>query len=91
TSWAFFGTITQSAYYGWAFAPTYAGAIIVFILLHGLQLKLLNYAKHQNITSIADLIGTRYGKSPVLAGVADYSSYTRTRKRLLCVLHPLFV
>ncbi|AAV82984.1 PAS domain-containing hybrid sensor histidine kinase/response regulator [Idiomarina loihiensis] len=75
TSWAFFGTITQSAYYGWAFAPTYVGAIIVFILLHSLQLKLLNYCKHQNITSIADLIGTRYGKSPVLAGVVAITAF----------------
>lgn len=75
TSWAFFGTITQSAYYGWAFAPTYAGAIIVFILFHGLQLKLLNYCKHQNITSIADLIGTRYGRSPLLAGIVAITAF----------------
>ncbi|MDV6315656.1 hybrid sensor histidine kinase/response regulator [Idiomarina sp. HP20-50] len=75
TSWAFFGTITQSAYYGWAFAPTYAGAIVVFILLHGIQLKLLNYCKHQNITSISDLIGTRYGKSPLLAGVVAITAF----------------
>jgi len=75
TSWAFFGTITQSAYYGWAFAPTYVGAIIVFILLHSLQLKLLNYCKHQNITSIADLIGTRYGKSPILAGIVAITAF----------------
>jgi len=75
TSWAFFGTITQSAYYGWAFAPTYAGAIVVFIVLHGLQLKLLNYCKHQNITSIADLIGTRYGKSPLLAGIVAITAF----------------
>ncbi|HAD49677.1 MAG TPA: sodium:proline symporter, partial [Idiomarina sp.] len=69
TSWAFFGTVTQSAHYGWAFAPTYIGAIFVFLVLHGVQLKLLNYCKKQNITSIADLIGTRYGKSPLLASI----------------------
>lgn len=69
TSWAFFGTVTQSAYYGWSFAPTYIGAIFVFLFLHGIQLKLLNYCKRQNITSLADLIGTRYGKSPLLASV----------------------
>lgn len=74
TSWAFFGTITQSAHYGWAFAPTYAGAIIVFIGFHWLQLRLLNYCKQQNITSIADLLGTRYGKSPLLAGIAAFTA-----------------
>ncbi|MGM0480691.1 MAG: PAS domain-containing hybrid sensor histidine kinase/response regulator [Pseudomonadota bacterium] len=69
TSWAFFGTVTQSAHYGWSFAPTYIGAIVVFLFLHSVQLRILNYCKQQNITSIADLIGTRYGKSPLLASV----------------------
>lgn len=69
TSWAFFGTVTQAAHYGWSFAPTYIGAILVFLFLHGIQLKILSYCKQQNVTSIADLIGTRYGKSPLLAGV----------------------
>ncbi|WP_404400049.1 hybrid sensor histidine kinase/response regulator [Idiomarina seosinensis] len=69
TSWAFFGTVTQSAHYGWSFAPTYIGAIAVFLFLHSIQLRILNYCKQQNITSIADLIGTRYGKSPLLASV----------------------
>ncbi|ATZ73623.1 sodium:proline symporter [Idiomarina sp. X4] len=75
TSWAFFGTVTQSAYYGWAFAPTYIGAIIVFLLLHGIQLKLLNYCKQKNITSIADLIGTRYSKSPILAAAVALTAF----------------
>lgn len=75
TSWAFFGTVTQSAYYGWAFAPTYVGAIIVFLLLHGIQLKLLNYCKQKNITSIADLIGTRYSKSPILAAAVALTAF----------------
>lgn len=75
TSWAFFGTVTQSAYYGWAFAPTYIGAIIVFLLLHGVQLKLLNYCKQKNITSTADLIGTRYSKSPVLAAAVALTAF----------------
>jgi len=67
TSWAFFGTVTQSAYYGWSFAPTYVGAIVVFLFAHRLQLKLLHICKQHNITSIADLVGHRFGKSPTLA------------------------
>lgn len=66
TSWAFYGTVTQSAHYGWSFAPTYVGAILVFLFAHRLQLKLLHVCKQQNITSIADLVGHRYGKSPIL-------------------------
>ena len=68
TSWAFFGTVTQSAIYGWSFAPTYVGAILVFLIFHRLQLRLLSYCKQQNITSIADLVGSHFGRSSILSG-----------------------
>lgn len=70
TTWAFYGTITQAAYYGWWFAPTYAGAILVFIVAHQLQIKLLRVVKAQNLTSLADFVGARYGKSQSLAAMA---------------------
>src|SRR5690606_30588598 len=56
TTWAFYGTITQSAYYGWAFAPTYIGAMVVFLFAHRWQQKLLLTCKQHNITSVADFI-----------------------------------
>ena len=68
TSWAFFGTVTQSAIYGWSFAPTYIGAILVFLVFHRVQLRLLSYCKQQNITSIADLVGSHFGRSSMLSG-----------------------
>ncbi|PYE33846.1 PAS domain S-box-containing protein [Idiomarina fontislapidosi] len=68
TSWAFFGTVTQSAIYGWSFAPTYIGAIVVFLVFHRVQLRLLSYCKQQNITSIADLVGSHFGRSSILSG-----------------------
>ncbi|WP_301721486.1 PAS domain-containing hybrid sensor histidine kinase/response regulator [Pseudidiomarina terrestris] len=67
TTWAFYGTITQSAYYGWSVAPTYIGAMLVFLFAHRIQLRLLHVCKQQNLTSIADVISHRYGKSPTLA------------------------
>lgn len=67
TTWAFYGTITQSAYYGWSMAPTYVGAILVFLFAHRIQMRLLHVCKQQNLTSIADVISHRYGKSPTLA------------------------
>lgn len=74
TTWAFYGTITQSAFYGWAMAPTYVGAIAVFLFAHRLQMRLLNVCKQQNLTSIADVISNRYGKASglgmVVAGIA---------------------
>ncbi|MGM0633570.1 MAG: hybrid sensor histidine kinase/response regulator [Pseudomonadota bacterium] len=67
TTWAFYGTVTQAAQYGWSFAPTYLGAICVFLFAHQFQMKMLTVVKQQNLTSIADLVGSRYGKSPSLA------------------------
>jgi Na+/proline symporter/CheY-like chemotaxis protein len=67
TTWAFYGTVTQAAHYGWWFAPTYLGGIVTFLFAHQFQLKMLKLVKAQNLTSIADLIGSRYGKSPLLA------------------------
>lgn len=69
TTWAFYGTITQSAFYGWSVAPTYVGAIAVFLFAHRIQMRLLHVCKQQNLTSIADVISHRYGKSPSLAVV----------------------
>lgn len=74
TTWAFYGTITQSAHYGWSMAPTYVGAIAVFLFAHRVQMRLLNACKQQNLTSIADVISNRYGKASglgmVVAGIA---------------------
>ncbi|OFE11080.1 sodium:proline symporter [Pseudohongiella acticola] len=67
TTWAFYGTVTQAAQYGWWFAPTYLGGICIFLFAHQFQMKMLNLVKEQNLTSIADLIGSRYGKSHGLA------------------------
>jgi PAS domain S-box-containing protein len=71
TTWAFYGTVTQAAQYGWWFAPTYLGGICIFLFAHSIQMKMLTLVKQQNLTSIADLTGSRYGKSQLLAaGVA---------------------
>ncbi len=69
TTWAFYGTVTQAAQYGWWFAPTYLGGICIFLFAHQFQLKMLSAVKEQNLTSIADLIGSRYGKSHFLAAL----------------------
>ncbi|RUO18842.1 PAS domain-containing hybrid sensor histidine kinase/response regulator [Aliidiomarina haloalkalitolerans] len=63
TTWAFYGTVTQTVHYGWWFAPTYLGGILFFLFAHRLMLHILTVVKQQNFTSIADLIGARYGKS----------------------------
>ncbi|MCF8473559.1 MAG: PAS-domain containing protein [Emcibacter sp.] len=67
TSWAFFGTSGQTAATGWIMAPTYLGSIIVLILGWPFLIKLITVSKKQNITSVADFLSSRYGKSQQLA------------------------
>ncbi|MBA57144.1 MAG: hybrid sensor histidine kinase/response regulator [Pseudomonadales bacterium] len=67
TSWTFFGAVGQAANYGWDFLPIYLGPIIVFILGTPMLFKILAIGKQQGITSIADFIASRYGKSQPLA------------------------
>src|SRR5690606_1854663 len=69
TAWTFFGAVGTAARSGYEFLPIYLGPTIVFTGWYFLLRKLVRIARTQRITSIADLISSRYGKSPVL-GVA---------------------
>ncbi|MAA60945.1 MAG: hybrid sensor histidine kinase/response regulator, partial [Pseudomonadales bacterium] len=67
TSWTFFGAVGQAANFGWDFLPIYLGPMIVFILGTPMLFKIIAISKQQGITSIADFIASRYGKSQPLA------------------------
>jgi len=67
TSWAFYGTSGQTAATGWIMAPTYLGSIFVLVLGWPFLIKLITVSKKQNITSVADFLSSRYGKSQQLA------------------------
>lgn len=67
TSWTFFGSVGLSATTGYNFLPVYLGAMIMFALGGPLLIRVVRVAKNQNITSIADFIAARYGKSQILA------------------------
>jgi len=67
TSWTFFGAVGQAANNGWDFLPIYIGPIIVFMLGSPMLFKIITISKQQGITSIADFIASRYGKSQPLA------------------------
>ena len=69
TSWAFYGTVAQSATFGWAFVPTYLGSIALFLFAFPLLLKIARITQVHNISSIADLISLRFGQSYAIAGI----------------------
>jgi Na+/proline symporter/signal transduction histidine kinase/CheY-like chemotaxis protein len=69
TSWTFFGSVGLASTSGLDFLPTYIGPIIVIGFLFPFVLKILRVAKGQNITSVADFLGSRYGKSEKVAAL----------------------
>ncbi|MDR5900819.1 NahK/ErcS family hybrid sensor histidine kinase/response regulator [Halomonas icarae] len=71
TSWTFHGAVGQAANGGWSFASIFVGPILTFLLFWPVLAKMIRVAKHQNVTSIADFIASRYGKTQSLAAFAS--------------------
>lgn len=67
TSWAFFGTTSQAAEYGWAIVPTYMGIILTMVFAFPVVLHISRLCQQHNITSLADLIGMKYKHSHLVA------------------------
>ncbi|WP_439887984.1 hybrid sensor histidine kinase/response regulator [Pseudomonas sp. MBLB4123] len=67
TSWTFFGAVGQAAEQLWSFLPIYLGPILLMLLAPWVLQKMVMISKEENITSIADFIAARYGKSQTLA------------------------
>ena len=67
TAWTFYGSVGRAAATGLGFLPTYIGPTLVMTLGLFLLRKILRISKVHRITSIADLIASRYGKSTALA------------------------
>ena len=69
TSWTFYGSVGRSAARGLDFLPIYLGPTLVFCLGWVLLQRMLRVAKANRITSIADLLASRFGKSAAVAGL----------------------
>ncbi|WP_026374598.1 PAS domain-containing hybrid sensor histidine kinase/response regulator [Aestuariibacter salexigens] len=67
TSWAFFGTVTQSAQFGWSLIPTYLGIILVMLFAQPVLLRIARLCRQHNVSSLADFISIRYQRSYALA------------------------
>ncbi|NDP62748.1 sensor histidine kinase [Polaromonas sp.] len=69
TAWTYFGSVGRAASGGVWFLPIYLGPTLAMVLGWMVLRKMIRIAKTFRITSIADFIGSRYGKSPLLAGL----------------------
>jgi PAS domain S-box-containing protein len=67
TSWTFYGAVGRAASNGWDYLTIYLGPIIAFLLLYKLPARIVDIGKRERVTSIADFIAARYGKSQGLA------------------------
>ena len=67
TSWTFFGSVGLASHSGFDFLTIYIGPMLMFGLGYPLIIRIVRLAKGQNITSIADFIAARYGKSQSVA------------------------
>ena len=67
TSWTFFGSVGLASRTGFDFLTIYIGPVLMLGLFSPLIIRIVRLAKDQNITSIADFIAARYGKSQAVA------------------------
>ena len=63
TSWTFFGSVGLASERGLEFIAIYIGPVLVFVFGFPLLRRIVRLAKTEKITSIADFLGARYGKS----------------------------
>ena len=69
TSWTFYGAVGSAATGGFSFLPIYLGPILVFTFGYGLLRRMVRISKDRNLTSIADFLANRYGRSRAIAVV----------------------
>ncbi len=67
TSWTFYGAVGTAARSGLEFLAIYIGPTIVFVGWWFLLRKLIRISHSQRITSIADFLSSRFGKSSRIA------------------------
>ena len=81
TAWTFYGAVGYAARSGLEFVTIYLGPTLVMIGWWGLLRRIVRIGRTQRITSVADMVSSRYGKSvPIgmlvtliaVAGTAPY-------------------
>nr|WP_301334524.1 sensor histidine kinase [Variovorax dokdonensis] len=69
TSWTFYGAVGTAARSGLEFATIYLGPTLVFVGWWCLLRKMVRIGQLHRITSIADMISSRFGKSAWIAAL----------------------
>jgi Na+/proline symporter len=69
TAWTFYGAVGYAARSGLEYVTIYLGPSLVMIGWWWILRRLVRIGRAQRVTSVADLISSRYGKSNALAFV----------------------
>jgi len=69
TAWTFYGSVGRAAADGVGFLPIYVGPTLMIALWWVVMRKIIRISKRNRITSLADFIASRYGKSALLGGL----------------------
>jgi Na+/proline symporter/nitrogen-specific signal transduction histidine kinase len=69
TAWTFYGSVGRAAADGVGFLPIYIGPTLMMSLWWLVMRKITRISKANRITSLADFVSSRYGKSAALAGL----------------------
>ena len=67
TSWTFFGAVGSAVRDGWGYLPIYLGPALVFLFALPFMERLTRIGRAHRVSSIADFIASRFGKSRALA------------------------
>jgi Na+/proline symporter len=69
TTWTFYGSVGRAAATGIGFLPIYLGPTLMAVLWWFVLRKMIRISHANRITSIADFVASRYGKSHLLGGL----------------------
>jgi Na+/proline symporter/signal transduction histidine kinase len=69
TSWTYYGSVGRAASTGIGWLPIYLGPTLLVAVWWLVLRKIIRICKRDRITSLADFVSARYGKSPLLGGL----------------------
>ncbi|MEM7565671.1 MAG: PAS domain-containing hybrid sensor histidine kinase/response regulator [Pseudomonadota bacterium] len=72
TSWTLYGSVGLASRDGWSFLTIYIGPILLFTFGLPLLARVIRLAKAHNISSVADFISARHGKSQRVAAMVAF-------------------
>ncbi|HPF73566.1 MAG: PAS domain-containing hybrid sensor histidine kinase/response regulator [Lysobacteraceae bacterium] len=69
SSWTFYGAVGSAAREFWRFLPIYLGPMLLLLFAPVILQRLIDVGRQRGVTSIADMIATRFGRSAGLAAL----------------------